>query len=356
MQTLQNLATYHRKKLKLPIIAITGSNGKTTTKELTAAILSQKFNIACTKGNLNNHIGVPITLLEMTYKTDIGIVEMGANHPGEIDMLCKIADPDYGIITNVGRAHLEGFGSFEGVKQTKAELYNYISNKGGTIFYNCNDNIIKELACNLPKKVSYGCYKADITGEPVSVPPYIHIKINLPGKNLNIRTNLTGTYNFDNVMASACIGNFFKVAPDRIVNAIENYKPENNRSQVIKKKGLTIVMDAYNANPTSMHAAIESFVSDFSGSKCLILGDMLELGTYAEQEHKKILRQIKKYSLKEVFLVGHNFSKVSKDYPYKSFANTENLCHFLNDNKLGDCTLLLKGSRGMKLEKILELL
>jgi UDP-N-acetylmuramoyl-tripeptide--D-alanyl-D-alanine ligase len=204
--------------------------------------------------------------------------------------------------------------------------------------------------------VSYGCYKADITGEPVSVPPYIHIKINLPGKNLNIRTNLTGTYNFDNVMASACIGNFFKVAPDRIVNAIENYKPENNRSQVIKKKGLTIVMDAYNANPTSMHAAIESFVSDFSGSKCLILGDMLELGTYAEQEHKKILRQIKKYSLKEVFLVGHNFSKVSKDYPYKSFANTENLCHFLNDNKLGDCTLLLKGSRGMKLEKILELL
>ncbi|MDD4755391.1 MAG: UDP-N-acetylmuramoyl-tripeptide--D-alanyl-D-alanine ligase, partial [Prolixibacteraceae bacterium] len=234
LQTLQSLATFHRKKLRLPIIAVTGSNGKTTTKELIAAVLSQKFKISFTKENLNNHIGLPLTLLEMTAGTDIGIVEMGANHPGEIETLCKIADPDYGIITNIGRAHLEGFGSFEGIKQTKAELYKYISEKKGTLFYNRNDVILKELTANLPNKISYGTHNADITGEPISTPPYLNVKVNLPGEQLYISTRITGTYNFANIMAAACIGNFFGVSPARISLAIQNYNPENNRSQIIK--------------------------------------------------------------------------------------------------------------------------
>ncbi len=356
LQTLQSLATFHRKKLRLPIIAVTGSNGKTTTKELIAAVLSQKFKISFTKENLNNHIGLPLTLLEMTAGTDIGIVEMGANHPGEIETLCKIADPDYGIITNIGRAHLEGFGSFEGIKQTKAELYKYISEKKGTLFYNRNDVILKELTANLPNKISYGTHNADITGEPISTPPYLNVKVNLPGEQLYISTRITGTYNFANIMAAACIGNFFGVSPARISLAIQNYNPENNRSQIIKKRGLTIVMDAYNANPTSMQAAIESFTSTFPEPKCLIIGDMLELGNYADQEHTKILDLIKKHSFKEVFLVGPVFLKASKKYQYRSFADATKLSLFLNKNRLSNCAVLIKGSRGIKLEQVLEFL
>ncbi len=355
LHSLQMLAAYHRKKTGLPIIAVTGSNGKTTTKELTAAVLSQKYKITYTKENLNNHIGVPLTLLEMTEKTDLGIVEMGANHPGEIEALCKIADPDYGIITNIGRAHLEGFGSFEGIKQTKAELYKYISAKNGTVFYNSDDLILRELSRELQGKVSYGSSGADVIGEPLSVPPYLHVRISFP-ENLYIKTGLTGMYNFYNVMAAACIGRYFGVAPARIAGAIENYIPENNRSQIIKKGDLTIVMDAYNANPASMQAAIESFVSGFSGTKCLILGDMLELGQYTEQEHTNILKKIAEYPFKEVLLVGPAFLSVSKDFPFKTFTDTTNLCHYLNDHKPVNCALLIKGSRGIKLEKVLEFL
>jgi UDP-N-acetylmuramoyl-tripeptide--D-alanyl-D-alanine ligase len=356
LNTLQSLAAYHRAKLRLPVIAVTGSNGKTTTKELIAAVLSQKFNISYTKENLNNHIGVPLTLLEMTDITDMGIVEMGANHPGEIEALCKIADPDFGIITNIGRAHLEGFGSFEGIKQTKAELYKYISLKNGTVFYNQDDLTLKELTLNLSNKISYGSHDADMIGEPVYAPPYLHVNIKLPEETLNINTKLTGMYNFENIMAAACIGSYFGITPSEIAMALQNYQPENNRSQIIKKNELTIVMDAYNANPTSMEAAIESFASGFQGPKCLIIGDMLELGQYTGEEHNKILRQIKKHSFEEVLLVGPAFSEASKGFPFKSFKDTAGLCLYLIENKLNGCAVLIKGSRGIRLEKVLDFL
>ncbi len=356
LTTLQKLASFHRKKFGLPILAITGSNGKTTTKELVAAVLSQKFNISFTKGNLNNHIGVPLTLLDMNSTTDIGVVEMGANHPGEIDALCKIASPDYGIITNIGRAHLEGFGSFEGIKRTKSELYNYLEKKGGTIFYNSDDTILKELAEKITNKLSYGITNSAITGKPQHSKPFIKVKINLPDGEIEVKTQLTGIYNFYNIMAAVSVGSYFGVNPSQIKSALQNYIPENNRSQLIEKNGLTIIMDAYNANPTSMQAAIESFVSGFQGHRCLILGDMLELGNYSAQEHNEVIKQIKKYSFEKVFLIGPAFSEAGQNSPFHTFNDTGEFCLYLSQNKLTKCAVLIKGSRGIKLEKVLEYL
>lgn len=355
LQALQELALMHRKELGIPILGITGSNGKTTTKELLAEVLAKKFNVRFTQGNLNNHIGVPLTLLKMTADTDFGIVEMGANHPGEIGELCKIADPDYGIITNIGKAHLEGFGSFEGVKRTKAELYDYVREKHGVLFYNIDNPILRELTSNIQNKISYGTSNADFTGEQVSSPPLVHLKANFPKGVLYLNTNLTGDYNFENILAAACIGNYFKVDPLKIQQALKNYQPSNNRSQLIDKGDIKIIMDAYNANPTSMHASIKSFLSGFPGkSKYLILGDMLELGDYATTEHRELLQEIQNYSVKDVFLTGPIFTEAATNLPFKTFENVNLLCEHFRSHPVSEGAILIKGSRGIQLEKVLD--
>jgi UDP-N-acetylmuramoyl-tripeptide--D-alanyl-D-alanine ligase len=356
LKILQNLARFHRKNLGIPILGITGSNGKTTTKELIANVLSSIYSITCTQGNLNNHIGVPLTLLQMDKNTQIGVVEMGANHPFEIGELCSIADPDYGIITNIGRAHLEGFGSFETIKKTKAELFEHVKKKLGTIFYNKDNSILKELVAGYTNTISFGQKDAVFTGKPVLSPPYIHARVNFPQGALDLNTRLTGHYNFENIMAAACIGNFFNVDSQKIRDAINNYQPQNNRSQLIEKNGIKIIMDAYNANPTSMQASIESFVSTFQSPRFLILGDMLELGAHAFREHGFILEQTKKHPFEAVFLVGPVFKDAAQNYPYFTFDSSDELCGYLEKNPIRGGSVLVKGSRGILLEKVLDIL
>ncbi len=358
LETLQEMARLHRKKLGIPILAITGTNGKTTTKELISTVLSNKYKVVYTSGNLNNHIGVPLTLLSMSAETEFGVVEMGANHPGEIEQLCSIADPDFGIITNIGKAHLEGFGSFEGVKKTKGELYEHLNKKNGIIFFNNDNLILRELAERIVNKVSFGLNDADFTGEPVnSPPPFVHVKVNFPKGVLYLNTQLTGKYNVENILAAACIGNYFKVDPLKIQESLKLYRPSNNRSQLINKGELQIIMDAYNANPTSMQASIESFISGFEGDKYLILGDMLELGKYSEQEHENLLNQILKYNVNEIFLIGPQFSGAAKQqHSVKTFLNAAELCDYLKSRPINKGAVFIKGSRGIQLEKVVEFL
>ncbi|MBN1987317.1 MAG: UDP-N-acetylmuramoyl-tripeptide--D-alanyl-D-alanine ligase [Prolixibacteraceae bacterium] len=355
LKSLQNMARLHRQKLGIPILGITGTNGKTTTKELIAAVLSQKFQISFTQGNLNNHIGVPLTLLSMNSATEFGIVEMGANHQGEIAELCNIADPDYGIITNIGKAHLEGFGSFEGVKNTKAELYKHIKNKNGTLFLNGENPVLTELAAGIKNKVTFGTQNQNFNGELVKSPPFLHIKAIFPKGVLYLNTNLIGDFNFENVLAAACIGNYFQVDPLKIQQAIKNYQPSNIRSQLIDKGDIKLIMDAYNANPTSMQASIQSFLNSNSDleNNYLILGDMLELGSYSVQEHRNILEAIHHLPKKNVFLVGKTFSAVAKSFNRITFADVRQLCDYLTENPIKKGNILIKGSRGIQLEKTL---
>jgi len=356
LDTLKELANKHRRELGIPILGITGTNGKTTTKELVSAVLGQKFKVSFTEGNLNNHIGVPLTLLKMNSDTEFGIVEMGANHLGEIAALCNIADPDFGIITNIGKAHLEGFGSFEGVKKTKSELYQYIKNKNGIIFYNYDNPILTELTREIQHKISFGCENADFTGELLSSPTFVNLKANFKKGVLYLNTNLTGDYNFENVMAAACIGNYFEVDPLLIQKALKSYYPQNNRSQLITKDGLKIIMDAYNANPTSMQASIKSFMSNVSNASFLILGDMLELGDYSKQEHTAILELLKSYPSTKVYTVGKNFFEIAGIFSCQPFLNIELLCEFLQKSPITEGDVLIKGSRGIQLEKVLNFL
>ncbi|MGE0018183.1 MAG: UDP-N-acetylmuramoyl-tripeptide--D-alanyl-D-alanine ligase [Draconibacterium sp.] len=354
LQALKDLASLHRKKLGLPILAITGTNGKTTTKELVSAVLARKYNVSFTQGNLNNHIGVPLTLLKMNESTEFGVVEMGANHPGEIAELCEIADPDYGIITNIGKAHLEGFGSFEGVIQTKTELYRFLQKKNGLVFYNKSNPLLEKLTGNIANKISYGENDANLVAEPIESPPYLHLKANFPKGVLYLNTQLTGNYNFENVLAAACIGNYFMVDPLEIQKAIKVYQPKNNRSQLIVKNNLRITMDAYNANPTSMQASIKSFMQNASRETNLILGDMLELGEYSRDEHTTILELLKSYPECNVYLVGDIFFEIAGEYDYPVFENADSLCETLKKTPITNGNVLIKGSRGIHLEKVLN--
>lgn len=356
LKCLQNLAHHHRKNLGLPILGITGTNGKTTTKELIATVLSKKFKVAFTQGNLNNHIGVPLTLLSMDKSTEFGVVEMGANHPGEIKLLCEIANPDFGIITNIGKAHLEGFGSFEGVIKTKGELYDYLEEKEGVVFYNRDNSILEEIGAKLPKRISYGKSGADLNGEPVQSPPFIHVKTNFAKGVLYLNSKLIGDFNYENILAAACIGNYFSVDPLQIQEAIKNYEPRNNRSQLIQKDGLKIIMDAYNANPTSMKASISSFASSLNDEGFLILGDMLELGKYAEEEHRQTLELVRDEGFKNVYLVGKEFLKANTAFAFTAFKHVDELCAYLEKNPIKNGNVLIKGSRGIQLEKVLEIL
>lgn len=350
LTSLQNLASYHREYLKLPIIALTGSNGKTTSKELINAVLTQQFNTVATKGNLNNHIGVPLTLLSMDSETEIGIVEMGANHLKEIELLCEIAKPDYGYITNFGKAHLEGFGSMEGVIKGKTELYNYLNQFDKIAFVNGEDPKQIELS-NSINTVLFG-KEQNCNIELKGASQQLLVRFN----GIDIQSNLIGLYNFHNIAAAICIGDYFKVSKENIKRAIESYTPTNNRSQLIEKGTNKIILDAYNANPSSMKVALENFKQTKGESKIAFLGDMFELGVEAEKEHQYIVDLLKESNFEKVYLIGENFfnTKYSSSQIHK-FKSFNELKKELDTNTIKDSHLLIKGSRGMALERILQL-
>ena len=354
LTTLQDLAMYHRKQMRIPVIGITGSNGKTTTKELIVSVLSEKYNVGYTLGNLNNHIGVPLTILSLSDEIEIAVIEMGANHPGEIALLSAISMPDYGLITNIGRAHLEGFGSFEGVLKTKSELYDYIKSSGKKVLYNKGNNLLQDLVKQKQlDSISYiiGKGKADYSAEIIENRFYLGLKV---GDHLTIQTKLIGAYNAENVMAAYAVGRHFGVEDQDVKVAIEEYFPENNRSQYLEKENNRLLLDAYNANPTSMRLAIENFNQTNLKNKCLVLGDMLELGRYSREAHREILELVKRLDFDKVFLVGNEFEKIENDQNILSFPDVTRLKEYLQKNPLADKTILLKASRGVGLEKLVE--
>lgn len=355
--TLQNLSSYHRRILGIPILAITGSNGKTTTKELTAAVLSKKFNLRYTQGNLNNHIGVPLTLLSLDESTEFAVVEMGANHPGEIDFLCRIAQPDFGLITNVGKAHLEGFGSFEMVIQTKTEMYRYLAEKNGHLFINAGNKYLMEAAIDFHAKITYGNEEGVyLRGETLNSGPFLSVRAWFPSGILYINTKLIGNYNTENVLAAAAIGKYFGVDPLVIKEGLETYVPSNNRSQMIKTQSNQIIMDAYNANPSSMQASIHNFVSIDHPSKTLIIGDMLELGEYSPFEHQKIIDLVASSPICRTFVVGELFNQCNLPEKCTGFKQVADLAQYLTVNPITDNLILIKGSRGIGLERVLDVI
>ena len=351
LQALQGLALFHRLQMRnLKVLSITGTNGKTTTKELVSAVLSKKYKTIYTQGNYNNHIGVPLTLLRITPETEFAVVEMGANHPDEIKTLANIACPDYGIITNIGKAHLEGFGSFEGVIKTKNELYEHLKANGKTAFVNGDNTLLMDLAKNLSHH-TYGMEKADCVVKPGACDPYLSVT----WKGHAIQTHLVGSYNFENVAAAIAVGSYFGVNDDDIKDAIESYMPTNSRSQVIEGRN-HIIMDAYNANPTSMNASVRNFRNISGDNALLILGDMRELGDASEQEHKTILDLLKASGFHRVFLVGSCFSQYNDNPEYHTFPTVEDLIAYLENNPVEHQTILVKGSHSIHLEKVLPVI
>ncbi|GAA3585115.1 UDP-N-acetylmuramoyl-tripeptide--D-alanyl-D-alanine ligase [Snuella lapsa] len=352
LETLQALATFHRTYLNIPIVALTGSNGKTTTKELINAVLSQKYSTTATLGNLNNHIGVPLTLLAMNKNTEIGIVEMGANHLKEIAFLCDIAKPNYGYITNFGKAHLEGFGSVEGVILGKSEMYDYLTKNNNTVFINTNDPIQVERTTQA-KVFSFGSISsfANVKIDFVDAHPYVKCSYN----DLEICSQLIGNYNFNNIAAAITIGNYFKVNDKAIKMAIENYTPTDNRSQIIHKGNNQVILDAYNANPTSMRAALLN-LEKLSGNKMAILGDMFELGNDAATEHQSLVDLATSLNIDRLIFIGENFNRSridsKKAMKFNSFTDFKK---YFNSSQINDTIFLIKGSRGMALERIVDL-
>ena len=354
LKTLQQLAHHHRKVLGLPIIGITGTNGKTTTKELLAAVLSTKFNLLYTEGNFNNHIGVPLTLLRLTHDHEMAVIEMGASHPGDIKELVDIVHPNYGIITNVGRAHLEGFGSFEGVIRTKGELYDYIRRSKGKIFIKKENEYLQSIAKGI-EQITYGNGDdAFASGQVVSCDPFLVFNWKQQGKLHTVETHMIGSYNLDNVLAAVAVGRFFKIPAERISRAIAAYEPTNNRSQFKKTENNELIIDAYNANPSSMKVALDNFITMPVQPKAIILGDMRELGPTSDELHAEVVEQIKKGQFDKVFLCGEHFSKVGKEF--SPFATTEAMVEELRKQPLKGYHILIKGSHSMGLEKLSDIL
>jgi len=354
LKTLQQLAHHHRKVLGLPIIGITGTNGKTTTKELLAAVLSTKFNLLYTEGNFNNHIGVPLTLLRLTHDHEMAVIEMGASHPGDIKELVDIVHPNYGIITNVGRAHLEGFGSFEGVIRTKGELYDYIRRSKGKIFIKKENEYLQSIAKGI-EQITYGNGDDDFaSGQVVSCDPFLVFNWKQQGKLHTVETHMIGSYNLDNVLAAVAVGRFFKIPAERISRAIAAYEPTNNRSQFKKTDNNELIIDAYNANPSSMKVALDNFITMPVQPKAIILGDMRELGPTSNELHAEVVEQIKKGQFDKVFLCGEHFSKVGKEF--SPFATTEAMTEELRRQPLKGYHILIKGSHSMGLEKLVDIL
>lgn len=350
---LQELAKFHRAYLKLPIIALTGSNGKTTTKELIQVVLAKKYNTKATVGNLNNHIGVPLTLLSFTSDTEIGIVEMGANHKKEIEFLCGLADPDYGYITNFGKAHLEGFGGVEGVIEGKSEMYQNLRVNNKLVFVNLDDPI-QVLKSDQMKIYSFALNNkaADVAILDVKANPFVTIQYG----STTIASHLIGLYNANNLNAAITIGKYFKVDDSQIKDALEGYVPENNRSQMLKKETNQIILDAYNANPSSMAVAIDNFLQLEGTSKVMVLGDMFELGQDSVQEHKAIVSRLSKGNNALCCFIGSDFyaNRIEKE-KMKFFESFENFSDYFKNLKVENSIILIKGSRGMALERTLNL-
>lgn len=351
LTALQELAAEHRRRLAIPILAITGSNGKTTTKELISRVLSTKYRVAVTRGNLNNHIGVPLTLLAMSADTEFGVVEMGANHRGEIAALCHIAQPDYGLITNIGLAHLEGFGGAEGVRAGKGELFDYLAETGGVAVYQSDNHVINGMIAerHTLKREGYKSENYAYRQTPDG------LDVDLGG--VVVHSHLIGTYNRYNIAAAVGVGHFFGIVDENIAVAIESYVPDNNRSQVMDTGRNRLYLDAYNANPSSMEASLANFRDNIdSGCKVAILGDMLELGEFSASEHRRILDVAATCSLSAIYLVGEHFTEADSACLYHHFASVDELCKYLDVNPISSAAVLLKGSRGTRLEKVVELL
>lgn len=355
LQALQQLANYHRRQLKTPVIGITGTNGKTTTKELISTVLSRKFNTLYTEGNFNNHIGVPLTLLRLTKEHEMAVVEMGANHPGEIKTLVHIAEPDYGIITNVGKAHLQGFGSFEGVIRTKGELYDFLRAKGGATIFIQNENpylngIAEGLTC-----VRYGQTAGlYVSGELINCSPFLSFRWTAEGVSHEVNTHLIGSYNLDNMLAAAAIGRYFGVSDDDISSALASYLPHNNRSQLKETADNKLIVDAYNANPTSMMAALKNFRQIEAPHKMVILGDMKELGEASREEHQKVVDYLKECGFDRVVLVGPEFAAAT--HSYQTFQHVDEVLADIRIHKPQGYYILIKGSNSMKLSQLPEYL
>ncbi|KAA3625942.1 MAG: UDP-N-acetylmuramoyl-tripeptide--D-alanyl-D-alanine ligase [Bacteroidetes bacterium] len=352
LETMQKLARHHRDQFDFPVIGLTGSNGKTTTKELLAAVLAQKYKVHATSGNFNNHIGVPLTLLSMPDDTEIAVIEMGANGLHEIGFLCGISAPTHGFVTNVGKAHLEGFGSFEGVIKTKAEIYDWLAENDGIGFVNQNESHLGEMASQVKEKILYG------KGGKVSLKgasPFVEIEIAAETGGIAVKTRLIGAYNFNNILTAITLGQFFNVPDSDIATALENYQPSNNRSQLLEKEGNTFIMDSYNANPVSMEKALMSF-SDMEGKgrkKIAIVGDMLELGEVSEQEHNKIVQLAKAIDIDTCVFVGQEFGK-TVDAEQLHFKDSIEAKNWYEDQAFSNAMILLKGSRGIRLEQIIQ--
>ncbi len=352
LDALQMLARHHRQQFDIPFLAITGSNGKTTTKELVNAVLSSQYKTYATEGNLNNHIGIPLTILKIRKDAEMAIIEMGANHQKEIEGYCKIALPTHAIINNCGKAHLEGFGGIEGVRKGKGELYDYIRSTNGTIFINTDLDYLAEMAAGIEIQIGYGSGNAQYTGKIFSNNPFLQVAVLTPQKECLIKTQLVGEYNFANIMAAVAVGSTFNISIDKIRTAIENYTPGNSRSQLIKLGTNTIILDAYNANPSSMQAAINNFVQADYPNKIVILGAMMELGEESIQEHQQIVNLLEQNNWNKVILVGGNFKHVRHGFAY--FENAAEAASWYKEQVFENTAFLIKGSRSFAMEKVLE--
>ncbi len=354
LHTLQALARHHRRQMAIPVLGINGTNGKTTTKELLSLVLGQKYTILATQGNLNNHIGVPLTLLRLQPEHELAIVELGANAVGEIDTLCKIAEPTHGLTTNIGKAHMEGFGGLEGAIRGESEQYHYMIQTGGTVFINSQDMILKNMAKRFEKPLFYPAREDYFHAGLLSADPYIRYRHE---NGQEIQTKLIGGYNFPNIAAALCIGKYFGVPAELANEAISGYKPANKRSQLIEKDGKTIIMDAYNANPDSMQAALRSLGAMQAGQKVAILGDMFELGKDSPAEHRAIGELLAELKMDRVLLCGEMMQDAFEVYPNALyFKNKTDLANYLEKQKFDNSTILLKASRGIALETVLDLL
>ncbi len=355
LETLQQLANHHRRQFEIPFIGITGSNGKTTTKELVSGVLSTHFKCHSTAGNLNNHIGVPLTLLAVEPDTQIAVIEMGANHQKEIAFLAEIAEPDYGLITNIGKAHLEGFGGIEGVKKGKGELYDFLAAHGGTAFVNIDEKHLPEMAERVPKRITYGQGIADCQIKLIQSDPYVSASFtDSQAGPILIDSQLFGVHNFNNIATAIAVGQYFEVPADKIKQAIEAYRPQNNRSQVIRKGHTEIILDAYNANPTSVRMALIHLANRTHPTKIAILGSMLELGPDSEQEHEKITALALSLGIDQIVLVGQEFKQTAQDHNLPYYEDVKALKPWWDKQRFEDTVILIKGSRRIELEKILE--
>lgn len=359
LKALQDLAKHHRKQLNIPVIGLTGSNGKTTSKELLNAVLTERYRTFSTFGNLNNHIGVPLSILSIATNVEIAVIEMGANHQKEIELLCEIAQPTHGIITNVGMAHLDGFGGFEGVKKGKAELYHYIKENQGYTFINRNNDYLMEMALNakLSKLIYYGTDNGNtIKGALKSSDPFIEVEWTNHDASSTVKTNLTGSYNFENILAAICIADFFDITPDEINNGLANYNPINNRSQLTETENNKVICDFYNANPSSMSAALANIAAITADKKTAILGDMFELGPESAAQHALIAKQASASGLDEIIFIGKCFFELKDQIEGEFFETPLEAADYLAQKGISNNLVLLKGSRGMKLESLLQYL